>query len=226
MYRPDGTLHDPEELPLQRAAATGEEVRDVEVVHRAADGREFVGVFSASALRDADGNVIGAVAVGRDVTAERQAQAERERLVEQVMSTNALLTVKSLQARENAERAERQAQQMSALLAGLDEAVTVMDSEGHIVLRNQAAEAMTGRSSQEAQQFWIEQPMVLLRPDGTPVDSEDRPANRALRGEHFADVEMVMVRDDGTRRRALFSGTGVRDAAGQVALALLICAAP
>jgi len=81
LYRPDGTMFEPEDLPLQRAALRGEEVRDVEIVHRAADGREFIGLFSASPLRDANGRVIGAVAVGRDVTEQRRAERLREEYV-------------------------------------------------------------------------------------------------------------------------------------------------
>lgn len=74
IYRPDGTLYPPEELPLQKAARTGQEARQVEVVHRSAEGREFVALFNAAPLRDADGRVSGAVAVGRDITEQRRAQ--------------------------------------------------------------------------------------------------------------------------------------------------------
>src|SRR5512141_2564534 len=92
LYHPDGTMFEPEDLPLQRAALTGEEVRDVEIVHRSADGREFIGVFSASPLRDSEGRIVGAVAVGRDVTAQRAATAERERLLSEVQRRAAELT--------------------------------------------------------------------------------------------------------------------------------------
>ena len=74
LYHSDGTLFAPADLPLQRAALYGEDVHDVEIVHRASDGHEFIGVFSASPLRDGDGRIMGAVAVGRDVTALRRAE--------------------------------------------------------------------------------------------------------------------------------------------------------
>ncbi len=74
LYRPDGSLFPAEELPLQKAAFTGTEVRDVELVQRAADGREFVAIFSAAPLHDADGQIIGAVAVGHDITKLRRTE--------------------------------------------------------------------------------------------------------------------------------------------------------
>ena len=68
LYRPDGTLFPAEELPLQKAARTGENVRNVELIQRSANGREFAAIFSAAPLRNAEGKVTGAVAIGHDIT--------------------------------------------------------------------------------------------------------------------------------------------------------------
>jgi signal transduction histidine kinase len=76
IYRADGTLFTPEDLPLQKAAITGEEVHKVEIIHRCANGREFTAVFSAAPLRDAAGMLTGAVAVGHDITEQRYADME------------------------------------------------------------------------------------------------------------------------------------------------------
>ncbi|HSB82165.1 MAG TPA: PAS domain S-box protein, partial [Candidatus Methylomirabilis sp.] len=74
LYRPEGTLFAAQDLPLQRAALFGKEMRDVEVVHRTAGARDRVIIWNAAPVRDADGLVTGAVAVGRDITALREAQ--------------------------------------------------------------------------------------------------------------------------------------------------------
>ncbi len=84
LYRPDGTLFDPRELPLQRAALEGVEVRNVEIVQRAPSGREFIAIFSAAPLLDAEGRVTGAVAVGHDITEQRRAERGREQLLAQI----------------------------------------------------------------------------------------------------------------------------------------------
>ncbi len=74
LYHPDGTLFDPHDLPLQRAALRGEQVRDEEVLVRPAAGEERLFLFSASPLQDQEGRITGAVAVGRDITARRRAE--------------------------------------------------------------------------------------------------------------------------------------------------------
>ncbi|MCL5958776.1 MAG: ATP-binding protein, partial [Chloroflexi bacterium] len=84
IFRSDGTLFAVEDLPLQRATLRDEEVRAVEIVHRATDGREITCVFNAAPLHDESGRVIGAVAVGHDITQQRRAEADRERLLRQV----------------------------------------------------------------------------------------------------------------------------------------------
>jgi PAS domain S-box-containing protein len=76
LYRPDGTLFPAEDLPLQKAALTGEQVRNVELIQRSNNGSEFTAIFSASPLRDAAGKINGAVAVGHDITEKKMAEEE------------------------------------------------------------------------------------------------------------------------------------------------------
>ncbi len=97
LFHPDGRPFDSTELPLQRAALTGEDQKNVEVCQRGGDGAEHFAIWSAAPLRDAEGRVTGAVAVGHDVTEERRAQREREitieflRLVNESTDTTALI---------------------------------------------------------------------------------------------------------------------------------------
>ena len=180
LYHPDGRMFGPTDLPLQRAALTGEEVRDVEIVHRAADGREFVGVFSASPLRDSEGRIVGAVAVGRDVTAQRLAEAERERLLAEV---------------------QRRAAELTATLSSIADGVVLYALDGHVTFMNDGARQILGYSPGV-----LELPLVdrveLLRfkmPDGQVFASERVPATRALRGETVRGVQMVVTQEDGRR---------------------------
>ena len=61
-----------EELPLQLAASTGEEVRDCEVEVVAPSGKRVVMWGHASPLRDAAGQVRGAVGAFQDITASKE----------------------------------------------------------------------------------------------------------------------------------------------------------
>lgn len=84
LSHPDGALFEFAELPLQRAALRAEAVRNVEVVQGTEQSDRRVTIWNAAPLRDDTGRVIGSVAVGRDVTQQREAEAERERLLAQL----------------------------------------------------------------------------------------------------------------------------------------------
>ncbi|MGF1632270.1 MAG: PAS domain S-box protein [Phycisphaerae bacterium] len=76
----DGKILTSDQWPISRAVA-GETVRNMELrVRRIDDGRTWIGSYSGTPVRGADGRAIGAILTMRDVTAERQAEA---RLAEQ-----------------------------------------------------------------------------------------------------------------------------------------------
>ena len=187
LYRPDGTIFEPEDLPLQRAALRGEEVRNVELIQRAADGTEFIAIFSAAPLRDAQGRVVGAVAVGRDVTEQRRAEAERERLLRQ-------LEQERRRVEQLVSQTQRRADELQTVLSSIPEAVYVTDAAGGVVLTNEAGRRMAGAASLGE--------MRKLSPDQTPryqiLDHEGRelapgesPTERALRGETVDGMELL-----------------------------------
>lgn len=76
LYRPDGeTLVQPDELPLSKALVTGRRYTDYEVVAKR-DGTTRVLAVNAAPIRDADGNVVGAIGGWRDVTEARRREKE------------------------------------------------------------------------------------------------------------------------------------------------------
>ena len=109
IYRPDGTVFPVDELPLQKAARTGENVRDVELIQRSTGGEEFAVVFNAAPLYDEEGNVNGAVAVGRDVTELRRVERALKAILEGLESRIQERTAELQQAYDNlqAEIAQR-----------------------------------------------------------------------------------------------------------------------
>lgn len=66
-----------DELPLARALRERLTIHDITVVHRCPDGIDRLIVWDAAPMPDAQGRLLGAVAVGRDVTAEHR-RRERE----------------------------------------------------------------------------------------------------------------------------------------------------
>lgn len=84
LRREDGTLCPADELPLQRAMSTGRPAVDIELVLRAPDGGEHLTIWTGSPIRAEDGAVVGAVAVGRDITRQRRLEIQN-RIALQVM---------------------------------------------------------------------------------------------------------------------------------------------
>jgi PAS domain S-box-containing protein len=73
---------DGEHAEILRRVSRGERVRQLEVVRRRKDGRDFHALVTASPVRDIDGRVVGQSKVIRDVTAERRAETERQQFFE------------------------------------------------------------------------------------------------------------------------------------------------
>src|SRR5581483_10826470 len=67
-----------EELPMQRAARTGQEVREEEIEIQWPDGRVVQMMVSASPMFDEQGAVRGAIGAHVDITAFKRAQRELE----------------------------------------------------------------------------------------------------------------------------------------------------
>ena len=77
-YHPDGTLFAPDDLPLQTTRSTGEPQHNVEMLLRRPDGTERLVIWDAQPLRDSTGALLGAMAVGHDVTDDYALAQARE----------------------------------------------------------------------------------------------------------------------------------------------------
>ncbi|HEY3416546.1 MAG TPA: PAS domain-containing protein, partial [Armatimonadota bacterium] len=70
----DGSPYPAYDLPMARALQHGETNHDVLLLIRGEDGKERILAVGANPIRDADGNIIGAVAIFRDITDRRRAE--------------------------------------------------------------------------------------------------------------------------------------------------------
>jgi PAS domain S-box-containing protein len=88
--RPDGRPYPLEECPIDRAFPQNMREQGEEVfVHK--DGRFYPVAFTASPIRDG-GRTVGTIIEARDITREKEEQAERERLVEELRMERARLS--------------------------------------------------------------------------------------------------------------------------------------
>lgn len=204
----------------RRVVGAGMPLEFEEVAQRDDGPHDYISVKFP--VRDATGAVYAVGGVSTDITERKRTEAERERLLVELRVANEDLAVASIASRSAANQAERQAAQMRTLVASLGEAVIIVDSERRIVLRNQTSRELSGISDEQMQHDLDERHLTYLTLDGQTASFEDTPISRALRGEQFVDHEGVMVRPDGSRRRVLVSGAGVRDEAGQVVMGLVV----
>ena len=171
LFHPDGRPVQPTDLPLYRAAVLGMEARNVELVQHT-DGQARFAVWNAAPLRQ-DGQIVGAVAVGRDVTREREAEAERARLLAEV---------------------QRRAAELDATITSVADGLVIYSPEGEIVRMNPAAQDILGYTK-AIRQLPIAERLALLRmqlPDGRPLPVDESPPRRALRGETVRGMVAVV----------------------------------
>jgi PAS domain S-box-containing protein len=81
-FHPNGHLLQPEEWPLARSLLQGEVVVDQELELERWDGSRAAVRVSASPVRDHEGRIIAGVAITRDVTRQKEQEAELRRRVE------------------------------------------------------------------------------------------------------------------------------------------------
>ena len=76
LFTPDGRAFNPKEMPIQQAINRQKTVDNIEIIQRTPDGKEIDVLWNAAPMIDAGGRLLGAVAVGRDITQLRRAETE------------------------------------------------------------------------------------------------------------------------------------------------------
>jgi len=165
-YLPEGELFPWDELPLQRAALRNEALRDIEVIQVSPGGERHITIWNASPMHDPTGKLFGAVAIGRDVTAQRQVEAERERLLAE----------------------------LNATFASLADGLMVFDTGAMVVRANSTAEAIYNLAEGELPLSLaaLTAREGTETADGQPYPYEALPVSRALKGERVVGEIMVI----------------------------------
>src|SRR5579859_693447 len=202
---------------LARAAAEGRVESEGWRVRK--DGSRFWADVVLTALRDERGELRGFAKVTRDLTERKQAEeahaiASRE---------------EGVRAASEASQAELRASrdQLSAILAGVAEGITVQDAAGHMVYANDAAARLCGFAS-AAELLAVPASEILSRfqifdETGATLTADRLPGRLALQA-HPVPEELVRFRvlATGEERWSLVGATPVLGADGQVQLSVSI----
>ncbi len=158
---------------------------------------------------------------------KRQAEEDlrnlNQELERRVVERTAQLEAARLRERELAEEAQRQANQITALLESMGEAVTLVDGGGKLLLQNRVAREIAGFQAERAEELlgFLRADRVVY-PDGSLVPAEDLPMSRLMRGESFGETEVIFRPPGRPERTLVFSGNPLRDEDGKMILGILI----
>jgi PAS domain S-box-containing protein len=184
------------------------------VAYIGAGNRPHQGTFFVAPLLDADeppGQLL--VQVG-DTGNERLFASE-------VREANELLLIASVREQELAERANRGAAELKAILDNMDEGVTVFDAAGQTLIVNPKGRAILGfdenDTSSEAYRSFR-----MSREDGSEVDFDRDLLGPLLAGKSFSDLALLLRRPDGRERHVVMSGSVVRGGGGEVVQAVKV----
>jgi PAS domain S-box-containing protein len=183
-------LRDEEKAILERLRR-GERVEHFDTERVCKDGRRVHISLTVSPVRDADGRIVGASKVARDITERKQAE-ERVRLSE-----------------------ERYRRLTQVLPVGV---YTCDAPSGVITYYNDQAVRLWGRAPElgETSERYCGS-FKMFRPDGAVLPHPECPMSTALsEGRSFRNQQVVIERTDGSRITALVNIDPVRDAEGRV----------
>jgi PAS domain S-box-containing protein len=170
VFLPDGvTPYPPESLPLVRALR-GESVR-VELMVGPPGGAAGVALeVTARPVKDAEGRPCGGVAVLRDITESKLAQAALFRQAEELLCSQQSLETQTLM--------------LQSVLDSIGEGLVAVDEAGRFILWNPAATRIVGLGAANVPpEQWTDHYGAYLPDTVTPFPPERNPLLRAMRGE-------------------------------------------
>lgn len=174
---------------------------------------------SVSPILDRSGHSQGLWLQIVDTSARALTRRRGEEAADDLREVNEQIVIASVREQELAEQAERQAAQWNALLESMNEGVIVADATGRVMLLNAVGRRITGWDATEA---YRQGQFGFRSLDDQPLPFAEWPLSRALRGERFTDLEVILSRLDESRRRLSYNGSAIGDAAGKVVLAVCV----
>ncbi|GAK60618.1 multi-sensor hybrid histidine kinase [Candidatus Vecturithrix granuli] len=147
----------------------GEVLRGVEIRRQRKDGTSIDILLSNAALRNTQGEAIGAITLFTDITDRKQAEE----------ALNVAL------------------EKYKVLFDSFPLGISITDKNGKIVEANRESERLLGISQQEqTRRTYDSQEWRIIRPDGTPMPAEEYASVRALHEQRLIEnVEMGIVKE-------------------------------
>jgi PAS domain S-box-containing protein len=187
-----------ERLPAVLGSFASGTVTNLEMQHKRKDGSIFDGSVSGRQL--SDGRI---VAIVRDISQQKQAAADKKKLLDAV---------------------QHERDTLSALISAMRDEVWLIDAEQRVALANPTALSTFGSKFVPGTPIEeIGQGLEFRRPDGSLRPIEDSPPLRALKGEVIrSEEEILRYFETGELRHRELNAVPIRDAAGTIIGSLVV----
>jgi PAS domain S-box-containing protein len=174
-----------EEFDILARIRGGESVEHFETVRVRKDGTNIDVSVTISPIRDANGVIVGASKVARDIT-------ERKKAEEQLAQSAMELARQAEDLALSRGDLEAQTSMLKLVLESMGEGLIAADREGHFLLWNDAANSLMGRGASDLPtEQWTPHYKVFLADGITPCPPDRLPLVRALYGE-AVKVELMV----------------------------------
>ena len=141
LYRPDGTVLRPEEMPVREVLSTGVPIVNRELILERSDLSRINVLANITALRDSSGVVTGAVSIFQDITELKRIQQDREALLHELERSNRELSQFSYAVSHDLQEPVRTVRALTQLLVRRDESLP--ENSSHLLtLIEQATSGM------------------------------------------------------------------------------------
>lgn len=193
LFWPDGRPMAHDECPMAISVREQREVRGAEAIAERPDGSRIRFAPFPTLLRDASGQLVGAVNMLIDIT-------EREELLEAARAEAVYR-----------ERAHQDEQRLAAIIESSDDAIISEDLNGIITSWNQGAERLFGYKNVEI----VGKSINTMIPDDRR-DEEPLILGRLQHGEHVDHFETVRRHKDGSLIDISMTISPIRDITGRI----------
>lgn len=157
-----------------------------------------------------------------------EAYTEEDLDIAQILATHAARAIERARLYSALERGQRRAEaqrnRLQTILDSLPSGVLIVSSTGpQIEMSNQTARDMIrGQDDEMPNVPMAALPYRLLSLEGDPLDLQDYPSRRALRGETVRHAQVIMERLDGSRIPLFVQAAPLADAEGQIGQAVVV----
>ncbi len=174
--------------------------------------------IACSPILNEKNEIIGSVHIAKNITAQRQAEIERESLILQLRVERLKAEELASEARRRAEEAEEGKRTLDTLMAHVPAGIMIVDANLRIEYLSYYPQFLTGTPSQR----FIGVSLDIITPyifhmDGIQIKPEDLPLSRAVRrGEVVVDEELILRAENGERFIILVNAGPIRDSGGNI----------